>query len=98
MITLDDLTLEGEPTGPPTSPPTARREAPKGAELSQYMRWGLAMLSLGAAGVHDQPPVALGQGAGEGEAEPARRSGDDASGHVAHRRAGPVAAASGNWS
>jgi hypothetical protein len=52
LITLDDLTLEGEPTGPPTSPPTARREAPKGAELSQYMRWGLAMLSLGAAGVH----------------------------------------------
>jgi len=50
LITLDDLTLEGEPASPPTSRPVSPR-AP-GTELSQYIRWGLALLSLGAAGVH----------------------------------------------
>src|SRR5882672_11381130 len=50
LITLDDLTPEAEPTSPPTtSRPTAQVA---GAELSQYMRWGLALLSLGAAGIH----------------------------------------------
>ena len=51
MITLDDLTLEGEPASPPTSPPEAPRAA-EGTSVRQYVRWGLAMLSLGAAGIH----------------------------------------------
>jgi len=52
LITLDDLTPEGEPASPPTSRPTTPTTQAAGAELSQYMRWGLALLSLGAAGVH----------------------------------------------
>jgi hypothetical protein len=42
LITLDDLTVE-EPAPEPARP---------GGDLSQYMRWGLALLSLGAAGIH----------------------------------------------
>ena len=43
MITLDDLTLEGEHA------PTTRSG---GTAIREYLRWGLAMLSLGAAGIH----------------------------------------------
>ena len=43
MITLDDPTLEREPDADPTT---------GGAAMRQYLRWGLAMLSLGAAGIH----------------------------------------------
>ena len=53
MITLDDLTLEGEPPTPPTSRPAPPRVSTSGsAAMRQYLRWGLAMLSLGAAGIH----------------------------------------------
>jgi hypothetical protein len=53
MITLDDLYLEGEPASPPTSRPEPPRVSTAGnAALRQYLRWGLAMLSLGAAGIH----------------------------------------------
>jgi hypothetical protein len=44
LITLDDLTLdEASSTAPSQAPST---------ELSQFVRWGLALLSLGAAGIH----------------------------------------------
>ena len=53
MITLDDLTLEGEPPTPPTSRPAPPRVSVSGSSaMRQYLRWGLAMLSLGAAGIH----------------------------------------------
>ena len=53
MITLDDLTLEGEPASPPTSRPVPPRVSASGSSaMRQYLRWGLAMLSLGAAGIH----------------------------------------------
>ena len=51
MITLDDLTLEGEPASPPTRRPEAPR-APEATSVRDYVRWGLAILSLGAAGIH----------------------------------------------
>ncbi len=52
MITLDDLTPEGETAAPPTSPPRQAPRVDDGNSLRQYVRWGLAMLSLGAAGIH----------------------------------------------
>ena len=53
MITLDDLTLEGDPPTPPTSQPGRPRvSTSESATMRQYFRWGLAMLSLGAAGIH----------------------------------------------
>src|SRR5439155_574913 len=52
-ITLDDLTLEGDPPTPPTSRPVPPRVSVSGSSaMRQYLRWGLAMLSLGAAGIH----------------------------------------------
>jgi hypothetical protein len=52
LITLDDLTLEGEPASPPTSRPEAPPRASDGTSGRHYLRWGLAILSLGAAGIH----------------------------------------------
>ena len=45
MITLDDLTQESEPARSPHDPADRPDRAPTG--LRQYVRWGLAMLSLG---------------------------------------------------
>ena len=45
MITLDDLTQEEPATQQGGKPPES-------TELSQYVRWGLAMLALGAAFIH----------------------------------------------
>ena len=51
MITLDDLYLEGDPASPPTNRPETAR-ASEGTSVRRYLCWGLAMLSLGAAGIH----------------------------------------------
>lgn len=46
MITLDDLTLD-------EATETKRHSTrPSGTDMRQYLRWGLAFLSLGAAGIH----------------------------------------------
>jgi hypothetical protein len=52
LITLDDLTLEGEPPTPTSRPVPPRVSASGSSAMRQYFRWGLAMLSLGAAGIH----------------------------------------------
>ena len=51
MITLDDLYLEGEPASPPTSRPDPPRVSER-TSVRRYVFLGLAMLSLGAAGIH----------------------------------------------
>jgi hypothetical protein len=46
LITLDDLTLD-------EATETKRHSTrPSGTDMRQYLRWGLAFLSLGAAGIH----------------------------------------------
>ena len=53
---------------------------------------------VGAAGVDDEPPAALGERLREREPEPARGSGDDSDWHAATVGTGAVGATSGNWS
>jgi hypothetical protein len=56
MITLDDLTQEEPARERREEPARERRDGPSGPSsdigLQQYVRWGIALLSLGAAGIH----------------------------------------------